>query len=165
MTPEHCKKMVRLRIESNRRRFNEKFFSRVKKLSYSECWVWTGAISMQGYGLVTRDKKHTSSHRIAWELQYGPIPDGMCVCHHCDNRKCCNPNHLFLGTNEDNMRDMYQKNRHAKYKERKLTNAQVGNIVRQHTVEKISQRELASIYGVNRTTIARIIQGRIYKDA
>ena len=68
------------------------------------CWLWLGFISPDGYG--TR-----LAHRRAWELARGPIPDGMLVCHRCDVRHCVNPDHLFLGTHLDNMRDMIRKGR------------------------------------------------------
>lgn len=83
----------------------------------SGCWNWTLQKDRIGYGrlkvqLGARDKfRFTSAHRYAFELWKGPIPEGMNVLHRCDNRACCNPDHLFLGTQQDNMRDMHAKGR------------------------------------------------------
>ena len=74
------------------------------------CWVWTG-IKHRGYG---RFGQRGRSHRIAYEATVGPIPEGASVCHHCDNPPCCNPAHLFVGTNADNVADMVAKGRQAK---------------------------------------------------
>lgn len=79
-----------------------------------ECWVWTGqTIGKPGfaYGIVTRQQQRTLAHRMAYELTHGPIPEGLFVCHHCDNPPCIRPDHLFLGTHADNMRDMAAKGR------------------------------------------------------
>ena len=73
----------------------------------SACWTWTGKRYPTGYG---RFGKHYA-HRVAYELAYGPIPEGMHVCHSCDNPPCCNPAHLWIGTPKDNMQDRERKGR------------------------------------------------------
>lgn len=75
------------------------------------CQIWTGAVSTKGYGIFQKDGKYTGSHRAAWELRNGPIPDGLWVLHRCDVRPCINPEHLFLGTAVDNTADMIRKGR------------------------------------------------------
>jgi hypothetical protein len=85
------------------------------KEAKSGCWEWTGTSNQLGYGLVTYKADHgwttTTAHRKYWELVKGKIPEGMQVNHRCDNRICINPDHMFLGTQLDNMRDMIKKRR------------------------------------------------------
>lgn len=75
------------------------------------CWLWTGHRNQKGYGKIGADRKTIGAHRGAWMVTNGPIPDGLFVLHRCDNPPCCNPAHLFVGTNADNMTDMAQKGR------------------------------------------------------
>ena len=85
------------------------FWSKVQKTE--TCWLWLGGATKEGYGQVGLKGRSIGrrAHRIAWELTYGPIPNGMNVLHHCDNPPCVNPNHLFLGTHADNVHDMMAK--------------------------------------------------------
>lgn len=89
----------------------ELFWSRLRKSGPDGCWVWTGFIGPNGYGTTAVGRRPLATHRAAWILTHGPIPPGMFVCHHCDNKPCCNPKHLFIGTCKDNMRDMAAKGR------------------------------------------------------
>jgi hypothetical protein len=94
----------------------ERFWQHVDKSD--TCWNWTASTKPFGYGrFVTRNhykQKEELAHRVSWELHYGPIPQGMFVCHKCDNPPCVNPEHLFLGTGDDNMKDRNSKQRQAK---------------------------------------------------
>jgi len=75
------------------------------------CVEWTGGLDDHGYGRISVNGKNVYTHRFAWELVNGPIPDGMFICHHCDNPPCCNPDDLFVGTHDDNMADKVAKGR------------------------------------------------------
>ena len=99
----------------------ETFWESVVRRGSDDCWEWSGPRNRQGYGtsrsLVAGIR--AKAHRVAWMLSRGSIPDGIFVCHHCDNPPCCNPAHLFLGTHAENMRDMVQKDRGPRMKPEK----------------------------------------------
>jgi hypothetical protein len=92
----------------------EDFWSRVERGAKDECWLWRGAKTSKGYGLLRWNGKFTRAHRLAYQLHYGDLPDESCVCHSCDVRLCCNPSHLWLGSVADNARDMMEKGRGLK---------------------------------------------------
>lgn len=132
----------------------------------SGCWLWIGAL-MRGrlYGKVYVDGKLRAAHRAAWAVWNGPIPSGMAVCHRCDTPSCINPAHLFLGTQQDNIADMFAKgrarhNRGERHHNAKLTNAQALRAFR----DCRGLTEIAKMYGVGATTIARLKTGETYSS-
>lgn len=91
----------------------ERFWKKVEIIPFHECWEWTAAKNEKGYGVFGVKKNTDKAHRIAWKLLGRTIPPGKFLCHHCDNPACVNPNHLFIGTNLDNVIDMIRKGRNS----------------------------------------------------
>lgn len=92
-------------------RLIQRFWNKVSKTE--NCWKWKGPAKSTGYGqlCVKHGTPPVSAHRLSWLIHFGEIPDGQCVCHRCDNRICVRPDHLFLGTQSDNLKDMNRKGR------------------------------------------------------
>lgn len=142
------------------REWEEKFWSKVVKIPRG-CWNWIGSCNNTGYGGMRRGKGMELVHRISYEMHLGFIPPGRCVCHRCDNRKCVNPGHLFLGTQADNLADAAKKNRIAygiAHHKAILTQEDV-RIVRLLR-GKVSQKRLAARFGVSLFCIRDIHQGK-----
>ena len=89
----------------------ERFFQKVNKTD--SCWLWTGAFTSRGYGSFGVNGKNISAHRYSYQIHTGQIPIGLVVCHTCDTPSCVNPEHLWIGTQSDNMKDMVSKDRHG----------------------------------------------------
>jgi len=164
-----------------------RFWSRVDKNgpipahrpALGPCWVWTGKMFPSGYGQtgVTRGLPQ-KAHRASWRLTHGSIPPGLLVCHHCDNRACVRPDHLFLGTDAENIRDRDQKGRTSSgdrhwtrlYPDRVLAGPTNGKTKlsieqRQHIRDAyaqggITQTQLAELHGVKQACISWTIRGQ-----
>ena len=122
------------------------------------CWPWKNY--RQRYGRTGFRNSHWLTHRVAYVLTIGEIPDGLHVLHKCDNTACCNPEHLFLGTHQDNMSDKSKKGRGNN---RKLTEAQVLVAVAQ-LAAGVSRTKIARVMGVGRSSIDDIACGRTWRD-
>ena len=147
----------------------KRFFDKVDRGADCDCWEFTGGISSDGRGVFWLDGKSFGAHRMAWKLAYGDIPNGMLICHHCDNGKCCNPNHLFLGTYLDNMQDMKSKGRQVHLygdndPKSKLKSEEVLEIVRLYKTGKFSQSYLGKMFCVSRSAILNILKGRTWRE-
>lgn len=143
----------------------ERFWRRVKKTE--TCWLWTGATNRFGYGQFSwghADKR--AAHRSIWMMTQGAIPEGMCVCHRCDNRLCVRPDHLFIGTTGENVADMDKKGRrNSEYRHRgessprsKLKEADILEIRRLSSLG-MKRVAVAAVYGLNPATVSRIALG------
>lgn len=149
----------------------ERLWSRVEKMP-SGCWEWQGYRMPFGYGQIgIEDHKVTTCHRVAWELTNGPIPDGLLVRHKCDNPPCCNPDHLELGDDFDNMRDAVERGRIAREFRLPVTVLSAEDVrdirarYRKYTVPgqrgyRTTADQLAKEYGVSRQYIAAVAAGR-----
>lgn len=138
---------------------HHRFWRRVSK--GDGCWEWVGLVSKSGYGKFTLHGRTIGAHRAAWILTHGPIPPGMYVCHHCDNPPCCRPDHLFLGTPLDNLRDCSQKGRKRGLlgelsPNAKLTADQVREI-RSRREQGETEQSIADGLRVNRCTVHSIV--------
>jgi len=144
-----------------------RFWAKIDRKGPNDCWLWTasaqGRRSVHHGRFVIRRRDghrvsqwHFLAHRVVWERTYGTIPAGMCVCHHCDIPRCCNPAHLFLGTQAENVRDAALKGRMAP-NTRKLTLDQ-----RQSIYDAVNERgaAIAKRYNVSAATIYEIRKGR-----
>lgn len=150
---------------------SERFWEKVVDTGgESECWLWTAFINPSGYGMIRNGRWMALSHRVSWTLKNGRIPEGAQVLHHCDVRACVNPGHLYIGTNQDNVRDKVARGRSSfPHPERrgelhplaKLTREQVNEILAKPFVFG-SGKELAEKFGVSRALITRIRKGQLW---
>jgi len=145
-----------------------RFWSKVDRRSESECWPWVASVGQYGYGQFRHDDKMRKAHRIAWELTNGPLPAHLVVCHHCDNPPCCNPAHLFVGSNADNMADMKAKGRGRclrgqTHPRARLTSLEVRAEIPDLLAHGFLQSEVGKMYGVGQAHISRIALGKLWK--
>lgn len=153
-----------------RQSLEERFWTKVAiTANPDKCWEWQAYLDTHGYGHIGiggRKGKEVAAHRVAWELTHGEIPNGLWVLHKCDNRSCCNPNHLFLGTPLDNSQDMVAKGRGMRgegHYNHKLTAEQVQYIRTKYASGAISQRELADEMGIYQSAVSRIVNKQEWK--
>jgi hypothetical protein len=134
---------------------SERFWSKVQKTDC--CWNWIGSIT-DGYGYFKVGGKTLKATRVSWELANGPIPEGLWMLHHCDNRKCVRPDHLFPGTQQDNVDDMMAKGRNFT----KLTAENVAEI-RFLRAGGMTQREIGERFNVTQSCIYLVLSRRLWK--
>jgi hypothetical protein len=143
----------------------ERVWFRLEGVAASNCWIWVGAKSPVGYGLIwsgfwtaSGSQELLGSHRVAWVLEFGEIPAGALVLHRCDRRACVNPRHLFLGDQAENQADAVEKGRKAK----KLDWRQVLRI-RELAEAGRPGVEIAELFDVSPATISKISAGKIWR--
>lgn len=140
------------------------------KATPSGCLEWQGPVDQTGYGYIGYAGKVWRSHRLAWHLANGPIPEGQFVLHACDNKRCCNPapGHLYLGDHTQNMRDVVERgnrkgvNAGAKNGRSKLSQAKANHIRVLYATGKWSQEKLGQRYGVSQWAVSAIVRGKRY---
>jgi len=147
-----------------------RFWSKVDKSAGADgCWVWTAGKHDAGYGsfMVKKELGDFLAHRISYSIFYGADPGQLFVCHHCDNRICCNPNHLFLGTDQDNKDDMVSKGRQGAARgvdsaKAKFSAGEILKIRERYAAGGITCLEIAVANNVDETTISGIVRGDTY---
>jgi hypothetical protein len=160
----------------------DRFWGKAEKTE--ACWLWTAAHDRKGYGKFSvgsarnsdgsRRNSMVSAHRFSYEMAYGDIQKGdgyhgICVLHRCDTPSCVRPDHLFLGTNSDNVHDMDTKGRRinkqpcgSKHGNAVLTEENVRAIFGRHKIDGVTQIQLSREYGVCHSTINHIFTGRLW---
>lgn len=151
-------------LSHTRAQIEAKFWANVQKTSH--CWEWTGTKSKTGYGVLYTPHKTTDSrrrifaHRFVHELYHGPIPEGMLVCHHCDNPGCVNPDHLWLGSDQENTADRHRKGRTVtgeKHTQAKVSEADV-LLIRAKARTGRSYASLAREFSLSLQQVSRIVR-------
>jgi hypothetical protein len=142
------------------------FWARVQIAGPDECWLWNGGRSDKGYGQVKwAGRKQEGSHRVAFFLSGGYLPEGLSVCHTCDNPPCCNPTHLFAGTQQINVADCVGKGRNARGEKARHSKLKESEILAMRKAHRKGAKyaELAKQYGVSRATARQAIIGGTWK--
>lgn len=147
--------------------FEKRFWGRVDKNGPNGCWVWTGVTNERGYGMICwGGNKNYRAHRYVWEQKHGPTPSYQFCLHKCDNRRCVNPDHIFLGSYKENAHDMISKGRAKLYTRAKITKEDAEQIRRDFVrvnSRKSNAKELAGRYGVQVGAIYAVVHGKVWQ--
>ena len=136
------------------------------------CWLWRGSTAKMGYGQLSLHDTKRSVHVLAYEVFIGPVPEGLEVCHKCDVKRCCNPDHFFAGTHAENVKDMWAKGRGSPPPTLEGEAHPLAHVSDERVREAIRlrksgmhQRDVAKLFGVGQGTIWRWVHGRVRRDA
>ena len=155
----------------------DRVMAKVVRIPWSGCWIFMGATNDFGYGIIGKDGGRGAgserAHRATYEAFVGPITDGLLVCHHCDVPACCNPDHLFLGTNAENMADCRDKGRDSKpprnphivgtvHVGAKLTEDKL-LAARARIAAGEMQKKIAAEYGIHQATLSKALSGKRWR--
>lgn len=174
----HYRQQKRLNVVFTSASVEDRFWAKAQKSD--DCWAWTANRNRRGYGKFCLNKRQEPAHRVAYTLTYGDIPAGLWVLHHCDNPSCVRPDHLYLGTHQDNMQDRHNRGRAASgesngsrmHPERilrgercswaKLTTEQVAAIRQEYATTRVTLHQLAAKYGVGKSQIHNIVRRKVW---
>lgn len=168
-----CSRIFRTKQKNDLALITKRFWAKVDKRG--DCWLWTASKRRLGYGQFRMRFRLYLAHQASYILTYGVIPDGLMVCHRCDNPPCVNPDHLFLGTQSDNMQDMVAKKRGwtqqpgnvkqgLESSVAKFTADQVLAIRAAAANKTMTQVEMMKVYNAGEATIYRVIHKKTYRD-
>jgi len=129
------------------------------------CWFWKLSTFKSGYGMVRVNKRNLLAHRFCWEAIVGPIPDGAVLCHRCDRKLCCNPQHLYVGTTQTNADDAIRARSllGSRHPRARFTEAQVRAVRKEHARGGVTYLQLAERYGVSSGTIGALVRGQNWR--
>jgi len=154
----------------NRKNYDEDMRNKIKsyiEINDNDCWVWKKSKQKQGYGVITYKRKVQLAHRVSFKIFNGYLPDDLYVCHKCDNPSCCNPDHLFLGTNSDNIKDAFSKGRVYRPKGEdhyysKLKESDVVEI-RELAKKNVDKQKIADKFKISLSHADNVIRRRSWK--
>ncbi len=141
-------------------RLPERFWAKTERREPDSCWPWRGAIGARGYGSIRCFGRSVAAHRVAWFLANSEWPR-LFVCHHCDNRRCINPAHLFVGTAKDNTQDMLRKGRHRVLRGEECPRARLSREdvieIRTRHAAGLPQAAIGKVFAISKAHVSGIV--------